>query len=127
MISALADLAGHLVGIDGAGPATKDGESAPWRDHAKKDLTAAIQTWISHGASPEDWQSTVRPSAIEIFTKINQATPVTLKRRPVNGIEMDRGKATAYFHANLRRAAELAAGAETNRRRHPDMVTHTAE
>lgn len=113
VVSALADLAGHLVGIDGAGPATQDGESTRWRDHAKEELTAAIQTWISHGGTPEDWQSTARPGAIEIFTRINQTAPLTLKRRPVNGIEMDRGKATAYFHANIRRAAELASGAES--------------
>lgn len=107
-VSALSELAGHLVGIAGAAPTTQTGETERWRDHAREELTAAVESWISHGATPDHWQHTIRPVAIELYDRITQSTPLTVRRRVVKGVPMDPGKATAFFHANLRRATELA-------------------
>lgn len=107
-VSALANLAGHLAGIAGAATTTQAGESEQWREHAREELSTAVESWISRGAAPADWEPAVRPDVIKIFDWIAHSSPPTLRRRDVNGVAMDHGKAVAYFHASLRRATELA-------------------
>lgn len=51
-VSALANLAGHLAGIAGAATTTQAGESEQWREHAREELSTAVESWISRGAPP---------------------------------------------------------------------------